>query len=67
LDRSIVKHRLPLKKGFRPFRQRARQMKARVLVKVKKEVKKMVEAGFISPCRYAEWTSSVVRVQKNDG
>jgi hypothetical protein len=42
-------------------------MKARVLVKVKKEVKKMVEAGFISPCRYAEWTSSVVRVQKNDG
>jgi hypothetical protein len=24
LDRSIVEHRLPLKKGFRPFQQRAR-------------------------------------------
>src|SRR6185295_10112854 len=31
LDRSIVEHRLPLKKGFRPFQQRARQMKAEVL------------------------------------
>ena len=38
LDRSIVEHRLPLKKGFRPFQQRARQMKAEVLEEVKKEV-----------------------------
>jgi hypothetical protein len=27
-DRSIVEHQLPLKNGFRPFQQRARQMKA---------------------------------------
>jgi hypothetical protein len=47
LDRSIVEHRFPLKKGFRPFQQRARQMKAEVLVEVKKEVVKMLEAGFI--------------------
>jgi hypothetical protein len=40
LDRSIVEHRLPLKKGFQPFQQRARQMKAEVLVEVKKEVDK---------------------------
>jgi hypothetical protein len=26
LDSSIVQHRLPLKSGFRPFQQRARQM-----------------------------------------
>ena len=31
LDRSIVEHRLLLKKGFWPFQQRARQMKAEVL------------------------------------
>jgi hypothetical protein len=36
LDRCIVEHRLPLKSGFRPFQQRARQMKAEVLVEVKK-------------------------------
>jgi hypothetical protein len=67
LDRSIIKHRLPLKKGFRPFQQRARQMKAEVLDEVKKEVEKMLDAGFIRPCRYAEWISSMVPVQKKDG
>ncbi|KAK1611189.1 hypothetical protein QYE76_034862 [Lolium multiflorum] len=51
LDRSIIEHRLPLKKGFRPFQQRARQMKAEVLEEVKKEIKKMLDAGFIRPCR----------------
>jgi hypothetical protein len=42
-------------------------MKAEVLEKVKKEVEKMIEAGFIRTCRYAEWISSVVPVQKKDG
>jgi hypothetical protein len=67
LDTSIVEHRLPLKKAFWPFVQRARQMKAEVLEEVKREVEKMLEAGFIRPCRYAEWISSVVPVQKKDG
>jgi hypothetical protein len=67
LDKSIVEHQLPLKNGFRPFQQRARQMKAEVLVEVKKEVEKMLEAGFIRPCRYAQWISSVIPVQKKDG
>jgi hypothetical protein len=67
LDRSIVEHRLPLKPGFRLFQQRAQQMKAEVLEEVKKEVKKMIAAGFIRPCRYAEWISSIVPVQKKDG
>jgi hypothetical protein len=42
-------------------------MKAEVLVEVKKEVEKMLEAGFIRLCRYAEWILSVVPVQKKDG
>jgi hypothetical protein len=67
LDRSIVEHRLPLKKGFWPFQQRARQMRTEVLEEVKKEIVKMLEAGFIRPCRYAEWISSIVLVQKKDG
>ncbi|KAK1648373.1 hypothetical protein QYE76_066178 [Lolium multiflorum] len=58
LDRSIIEHRLPLKKGFRPFQQRARQMRAEILEEVKKEIEKMLAAGFIRPCRYAEWISS---------
>jgi len=67
LDRSIVEHRLLLKNRFRPFQQQARHMKAEVLEEVKKEVQKMLDAGFIRPCRYAEWISSVVPMQKKDG
>jgi hypothetical protein len=42
-------------------------MRTEVLEEVKKEIIKMLEAGFIRPCRYAEWISSIVRVQKKDG
>jgi hypothetical protein len=27
----------------------------------------MLEAGFIRPCRYAKWISSIVPIQKKDG
>ncbi|KAK1618036.1 hypothetical protein QYE76_023553 [Lolium multiflorum] len=67
LDRSIIEHRLPLKKGFRPFQQRARQMKAEILEEVKKEIRgnKNWNAGFISHAY--EWISNVVPVEKKDG
>jgi hypothetical protein len=42
-------------------------MRTEVLVEVKKEIEKMLEAGFIRPCRYAEWISSILPIQKNDG
>jgi hypothetical protein len=67
LDRSFVEHRLPLKKGFQPFQQRAHQMRTEILEEVKKEIEKMLEAGFIRPCRYAKWISSIVPVRKKDG
>jgi hypothetical protein len=40
LDRSIVQHRLPLKKGFQPSQQWARQMKAEFWWKSRKRWKK---------------------------
>jgi hypothetical protein len=64
LDRSIIEHWL---QGFWPFQQRACQMRTEVLEEVKKEIEKMLEAGFIRPCRYAEWISSIVPIQKKDG
>jgi hypothetical protein len=39
-------------------------MRTEVLEEVKKEIEKMLEVGFIKPCRYAEWISSIVPVQK---
>jgi hypothetical protein len=54
LDRSIIKHWLPLKNGFQPSQQRARQMRTEVLEEVKKEIEKMLEVGFIRSYRYVE-------------
>jgi hypothetical protein len=42
-------------------------MRTKVLEEVKKEIEKMLEAVFIRPCRYAEWISSIVPVEKKDG
>jgi hypothetical protein len=54
LDRSIVEHRLPIKHGFRPYKQPPRKIyKDEVLADVKKEVERLIKANFIRPCRYA--------------
>jgi hypothetical protein len=68
LDRSIVEHRLPIKHGFRPYKQPSRKIyKDEVLADVKKEVERLIEANFIRPCRYAEWISNIVLVYKKNG
>jgi hypothetical protein len=55
LDRSIVEHRLPIKSGFKPYKQLPRKIyKDKVLADVKKEVERLLEANFIRPCRYVE-------------
>ena len=68
LDRSIVEHKLPIKPGYRPYKQPPRRIyKEEVLADVKKEVERLLEAKFIRPCRYAEWISNIVPVYKKNG
>jgi hypothetical protein len=68
LDRSIVEHRLPIKPGFRPYKQPPRKIyNDEVLADVKKEFKRLIEANSIWPCRYAEWISNIVPVYKKKG
>jgi len=62
LDRSIVEHRLPIKPGYRPFKQAPRRFNPNVLDDIKKETERLLEAKFIRPCRYAERIWSVVPV-----
>jgi hypothetical protein len=67
LDRSIVEHRLPIKPGYKPYKQPPRKIyKDEVLADVKKEVERLIEAYFIRPCRYAEWISNIVPVYKKN-
>jgi hypothetical protein len=68
LDRSIVEHRLPIKPGFRPYKQPPRKIyKHEVLADVKKEVERLINANFIRPCKYAEWISNIVPIYKKNG
>nr|ABF97185.1 retrotransposon protein, putative, unclassified [Oryza sativa Japonica Group] len=64
LSQSIVEHQLPIKPGVRPHQQPPRRCKADMLEPVKAEIKRLDDAGFIRPCRYAEWVSSIVPVIK---
>ena len=47
LDRSIVEYRLPIKPGYRPFKQAPRRFNPNILDDIKKETKRMLEAKFI--------------------
>lgn len=66
LSRSIVEHRLPIKSGYRPFKQALRRFRPEMLKDIKKEVTKLFKAKFIHPCRYTEWISNIVPVYKKN-
>jgi hypothetical protein len=64
LERSLVEHRLPIKQGFWPFKQSIRNYSPKIIGRVKEEVDRLLKAEFIQPCRYAEWVSNIVPVEK---
>jgi hypothetical protein len=64
LNRDLVEHRLPIKQGFRPYKQPARSFNSEVVVRVKDEVERLLRAGFTQPCQYAEWVSNIVPMEK---
>jgi hypothetical protein len=47
LDPEIAKHTLPIKPGYKPVKQKLRRMKLELTTKVKDEIDKQLEAGFI--------------------
>ena len=67
LSQSIVEHRLPIKPGYRPYKQLPRRCKADMYDAIKAKIQHLYDAGFIRPCRYAEWVSNIVLVIKKKG
>jgi hypothetical protein len=66
LSKELVEHRLPIKSGFRPYKQPTRKSNLIIYDQVKEEVEQLLDAGFIRPCRYAEWVSNTVLVKKKN-
>jgi hypothetical protein len=67
LNQDLVEHKLPVKPGFRPHKQHARSFNPKLYGRVKEEVERLLRSKFIQPCRYAEWVSNIVPVEKNTG
>ncbi|GKV11259.1 hypothetical protein SLEP1_g22525 [Rubroshorea leprosula] len=67
LDRELVEHRLPINKGYKPYKQPPRRMSPKVILKVKEEVERLHKVGSIRTARYSEWLSNIVPVVKKNG
>jgi len=67
LDPDIVQHKLPLKPECPPINQKLRRMKLEVSLKIKDEVEKQFNAGFLAVAKYPQWVANVVPVPKKDG
>ena len=66
LSRDLVEHRLPIKAGFRPYKQPVRRFNPIIYDRIKTEINRLLDAGFIRSCRYADWISNIVPVEKKD-
>jgi hypothetical protein len=66
-DTSMIKHKIPLKPGVKPFRQKLKQINPILLPVIEKEVKKLLDAKIIVPLRYSDWVANLVPIRKKNG
>ena len=52
LDTDIVVHRLPLREECAPIKEKLRRVKPKMLLKIKEEVKKQLDVGFLEVSKY---------------
>jgi hypothetical protein len=66
LSRELVEHRLPIKDRFRPFMQPPCRFNSTIYDRVKEKINRLLQAGFIQPCRYAKLVSNTMPIEKKD-
>jgi hypothetical protein len=64
LSQDLVEHRLPIKRGFRPYKRSTRSFNPGIVVRIKEEVDRLLQVRFIHPCGYVEWISNMVPMEK---
>jgi hypothetical protein len=65
-DTTIMEHKIPLKPGVKPFKQKLKQINPILLPIIEKEVKKLLDAKIIVPMRYSESVANLVLVKKKN-
>jgi len=64
LSHDFAEHCLPIKDSFIPYKQPASRFNPVMYDRIKAEINHSVDAGFIRSCRYADWISNIVPVEK---
>ncbi|GKB11544.1 reverse transcriptase domain-containing protein [Tanacetum coccineum] len=67
VQRSIAEHRLNIREGYSPVRQKKRGQTLERAKAIQMEVHKLVEAGIMREVYYHEWLSNPVMVKKHHG
>src|SRR2546425_3006379 len=67
IDRSIAQHFIPTDPDKKPVKQKRRRIKPEWAEKIKVEITKQLEAGFLKVVQYPEWLANIVPVPKKDG
>ena len=67
IDTDIVVHRLPMKEGYSPIMHKVHRMRPEMFEKIKVEVIKQFNAGFLAFTSYLQWVANVIPVPKKDG
>ncbi|GJZ41135.1 reverse transcriptase domain-containing protein [Tanacetum coccineum] len=67
VPRSIAEHRLNIREGYSPVRQKKRGQAPERAKAIQAEVQKLVEAGIMREVYYHDWLSNPVMVKKHDG
>ena len=62
-----MQHKLPLSPECSPVKQKLRRMKPEMSLKIKEEVKKQFNAGFLVAARYPGWAANILPAPKMDG
>ncbi|XP_016740316.2 uncharacterized protein [Gossypium hirsutum] len=60
-------HRLPIREDCKPMQQKLRRMRPDIVLKIKEEVQKQFDVGFLQEVKYSEWVANIVPVPKKDG
>ena len=67
IDTNIVKHCIPTDPTMKLIKQKLRRMKPEWTLKIKEEVEKQYNVGFLRVVNYPKWLANVVQVLKKDG
>ena len=67
LSTSLITHKLAIDPTVRPVKLAARNFSNEIQLQIKKEIEKLLEAGFIRSCQHPVWLANIVPVRKKNG